>query len=76
MPGDLFYYYRESRIKTLELKLNVKFSGRREYNKDDLFRFERLKVDDNNSTGHGNSIQHFLVSKALSHTLSSITCFL
>lgn len=75
MPGDLFCCYRESSIKTLELKLNVKLSGREEYNKNDLFSFERLKVDDNNSHGH-DSIQHFLVSTVLSHTLLSITGFL
>lgn len=32
-------------MKTLELVLNVKFSGRRECSKDDFFGFERLKVD-------------------------------
>lgn len=46
-------------------KAQVELSGRKEYNKDDLFRFERLKVDDNNSHGHG-GFQHFLVSKVLS----------
>lgn len=65
MPGDLFYHYREFSDKTLEVKLNVTFSGRRECNKDDPFTFERLKVDDDNSHRHG-SVQHFLVSKVLS----------
>lgn len=62
-------------MSRLNPMLNVKFSGSREYNKDDLFDFERLKVDRNYSHGCGN-IPHFLVSKVLSHTLSSITCFL
>lgn len=74
MTGDLFYYY-SSPVSRLDLILNVKFSGSREYNKDDLFGFERLKVNGNYSHGCGN-ILYFLVSKVLSHTLSSITCFL
>lgn len=47
MTGHVFCYYREFSVKALGLMLNVKFSGRREWNKDDLFGFERLKVDDN-----------------------------
>ena len=43
-------------MKTLELVLNVKFSGRRECDKDDLFGFERLKVDNNNSHGAGKNV--------------------
>lgn len=53
MTGHLFSSYRESSVKTLELMLNVEFSGGRECNKDDLFGFERLKVDDDNSHGRG-----------------------
>ena len=74
MPGDSFCRYRESSVKTWELKLHVTFSGGREYNKDDPFTFERLKVG-GNSHGHG-GVQHFLVSKVLSRALWSITCFL
>lgn len=49
-------------MSRLEPMLDVKFSGWRGCNRDDLFGFERLKVDDNNSHGC-DSIQHFLVSK-------------
>lgn len=73
MTGHLFYYYREFSVKALGWMLNVKFSCRREWNKDNFFGLERLNVD-GNSVSY--STWHFLVLKALSDTLSSIICFL
>ena len=54
--------------------LNVKFSGLRKCNKDELFGFERLKVA-NNSHGRGSSEHFFESFNALSQTLS-INCYL